>query len=86
MVFPHIDPTWSKKMVYELAEAYFLQIKHLQPTAVHLMGELTFCFILATLLEREGISCVASTTERMVEEVDAKKISRFTFVQFRPYF
>ena len=36
-------------------------------------------------LKRRGVRCVASTTERVVTEVDGKKVSEFHFVQFREY-
>lgn len=84
--FPNIEPTWSLDQVRQLAEEYLAKIKLLPPATVHLMGELTFCFTLASLLKSTGIPCVASTTQRIVEEVEGRKISTFTFVQFRPYF
>ena len=86
MEFPHIDPEWSRDKVQELAEKYLSKIKLMPPATIHLMGELIFCFVLAALLKSAGIPCVASTTQRVVEEVDGRKISTFTFVQFRPYF
>ena len=50
------------------------------------MGELTFCFSVVQQLKEKGVRCVASTTERVVEETDDnKKVSKFTFVQFREY-
>ncbi len=39
------------------------------------------------LLEKLGILCVASTTERIVtDNPDGSKTTVFMFVQFRPYF
>lgn len=39
------------------------------------------------LLEKRGILCVASTTERIVtENPDGSKTTVFRFIQFRPYF
>lgn len=84
--FPYIEPSWSLDQVRQLAEEYLAKIKLMPPATVHLMGELTFCFVLASLLKSIGIPCVASTTQRIVEEVDGKKLSTFIFVQFRPYF
>ncbi|WP_231999441.1 hypothetical protein [Prevotella melaninogenica] len=50
------------------------------------MGELTFCYYAVRLLKKAGIRCVASTTERIVEETeDHRKLVRFSFVQFREY-
>lgn len=84
--FPYIDPYWSYEEVAALAIQFSDDIEKEKPSAVHLMGELTFCFILARLLKDSGISCIASTTQRVVVEEDEKKISTFKFVQFRPYF
>ena len=53
---------------------------------VHVMGELTFCFSVVQQLKEKGVRCVASTTERIVEETaDNKKVTQFSFVQFREY-
>ena len=50
------------------------------------MGELTFCFSVVQQLKEKGVHCVASTTERIVEETaDNKKVTQFSFVQFREY-
>lgn len=84
--FPHIDPHWTMAEVEVLAESYIEKIAQMKPAAVHLMGELTFCFLLAQKLKNAGIPCLASTTERIVQEQGEQKISTFRFVQFRPYF
>ena len=57
----------------------------LQKNAVHLMGEFTFCFSLAGLLQKNGIVCITSTSERKVLQEGAKKIVEFNFVRFRAY-
>ena len=55
-------------------------------TVVHVMGEMTFTYNLANTLKEEGITCLASTTERnTIMTSDGKKISEFKFVQFREY-
>jgi hypothetical protein len=84
--FPHIDPHWTPSEVETLVDSYVEKIVTLKPSAVHLMGELTFCFLLAQKLKNAGIPCLASTTERIVQEQGDQKISTFRFVQFRPYF
>jgi RNase P subunit RPR2 len=89
MPFPNISPNATQEEIETLAQEYLEQIKNMaqhQQVTVHLMGELTFCFNLVQLLKREGIPCVASTTERIaVEAEDGSKTSQFKFVQFRPY-
>lgn len=83
--FPNITPTDSCENVYALAEDYLIKIKELNTGVVHVMGELTFSFALVSLLQKNGIQCMASTSERIVEVMDGKKIITFNFVQFRSY-
>lgn len=86
MEFPHIDPSWSKDQVYELAENYLSKIKLLPPATIHIMGELTFTYIFVNIAKKADISCIASTTERIVQEKHGQKLVEFWFGQFRPYF
>lgn len=86
MEFPHIDPNWSIEEVKALALNYFHQINEENPSAVHIMGELSFCFTLVTLLKGSGMHCIASTTERIVNQNGDQKISNFQFVRFRTYY
>ncbi|MGQ9799960.1 MAG: hypothetical protein ACUVRG_11875, partial [Ignavibacterium sp.] len=53
--------------------------------AVHLMGEFTFVYNLVNLLKKKNIKVIVSTTDRIVEESDGKKIVIFQFVRFREY-
>ena len=53
---------------------------------IHIMGEMTFTFRLVEKLKAAGIRCVASTSERVVQELsDGKKVVQFSFVRFREY-
>ena len=55
-------------------------------TTVHIMGEMTFTFMVVTRLKELGIRCVASTTERKVTyDSDGVKQTEFQFVMFREY-
>lgn len=83
--FPDIDPDMDAAQMQAFVQEYFETIQSLSPTAVHLMGEMTFTFALVQKLKAAGIPCVASTSHRKVEERDGKKIVQFEFVQFRPY-
>lgn len=95
--FPAIDPAASEKEVVKLAQKYLNEcLKKLtsndilisqqnEEHAVHIQGEFTFVYHLVNLLKTKGIKCVASTTERIVEENENKKIVSFKFVQFREY-
>jgi hypothetical protein len=85
MRFPNIPPELLGNELDDLVEEYLLAILKDKPKAVHLMGEMTFTFRLVTRLKAAGIACIASTTNRIVEERDGKKIVQFEFVQFRAY-
>ena len=85
MPFPAINPSMDQEKLHQLVQEYSETIQSLTPSAVHLMGEMTFTFALVQKLKAAGIPCVASTSHRKVEERDGKKIVQFEFVQFRPY-
>lgn len=52
----------------------------------HVMGELTLSFAIVGMLRAEGVVCVASSTERVVEILpDGRKASSFRFGLFREY-
>ena len=87
--FPYISPSATSKQVRKKAEVYFKKIIDLfknsknKSNAVHLMGEFTFVIYLYELLKKKGIPMVVSTTDRIVEEREGKKIVTFNFVKFR---
>jgi hypothetical protein len=92
--FPAIDPEWTTEQVAERAEEYAVKcLEKLkkasllnQPNAVHIMGELTFCFALVNHLKERGIVCIASTTKRnSVNLSEGKREMTFQFVKFRSY-
>lgn len=89
--FPDILPEWDTEQVKKEAERYMaICIARIveadeSNNAIHLMGESTFCFLLAQMLLKQGYHCIVSTTERIVEEKDGKKTSTFQFKRFRHY-
>lgn len=90
MPFPVIDEAGDEKYIATLADEYFNKIVKLSDTqsvVVHLMGEQTFSYALIKRLRERGITCVASTTKRIVkEEVPGKKSEViFQFERFRAY-
>jgi len=93
MNFPLIPPEWDESQVADLAQEYAERIvRRLNEAgggrhAVHVMGEMTFTCTLVRLLQRAGITCVASTSERIVEEdpTTGKKTSYFRFIRYRTY-
>ena len=86
--FPSILPDASEEEINALADEYLERIVSMAPKdriTVHIMGEMTFTFAMVERLKSMGIRCVASTTERVVEEHEGLKTSVFSFVRFRDY-
>jgi CRISPR-associated Csx2 family protein len=87
--FPMVDPEASYDDIRELAEQYvekILAFAENNKITVHVMGEMTFCYLVVTKLKEKGVDCIASTTERISEEItDGRKIIDFHFVKFRSY-
>jgi hypothetical protein len=85
LLFPQISPALDSASLDDLVNEYELKILQINPAVVHLMGEMTFTFRLVQKLKLRGISCVASTTLRITEQLGEIKTSHFEFVQFRNY-
>ena len=87
--FPNIDEKATESEIKRQAEKYLTIIKskgRIQDLTVHIMGEQTFCYALISILQKEGIRCVASCTERNVLINEAgEKVSTFHFTRFREY-
>ncbi len=89
MPFPQITPNAPNEELQMLAQEYVQRIMSFaksQIVTVHIMGEMTFTFIVVSRLKEKGIKCIASTTERKATyNSDGTKLSEFSFVQFREY-
>lgn len=91
MQFPNIEPHWDSNIINELATRTFKlileqKIEDGYEFSVHVMGEFNFVFALVSLLLKNNINCVASTTKRTVTLINKNiKNSNFEFVQFRKY-
>ena len=87
--FPMVDGQSSEDEVSQLADSYVAKIISMgkpEEITVHIMGEMTFTFMVVTRLKELGIRCVASTTERKTSyNADGTKLSEFSFVKFREY-
>ncbi len=86
--FPSILPDASEKVISKLVDSIVTKVHeydYKSALTVHIMGEMTFTYMMVQRLKSMGIRCVASTTERDVEEHDGKKTSEFRFVRFREY-
>lgn len=87
MDFPNVSPYDDEDYILSLATVYADKIcsYNVEKLVVHIMGEMNFTFALVKLLQKRGIDCVASTSERVVTEMGDQKISTFKFVRFRRY-
>lgn len=87
MPFPAIDPHITKEDILKYVCLYMQMIEDIREAemVVHIMGEMTFTHNMVNALKAAGITCLASTTERNMVMMDGKKVSEFTFVQFREY-
>lgn len=86
--FPVVSPEMNENDMHRLADKYAEQLLKVYgaKTTVHIMGEMTFTFMVVTRLKELGIRCVASTTERKVTyNSDGVKQTEFQFVMFREY-
>jgi hypothetical protein len=90
--FPMIDPLSNIYQIEQLVEEYEIKIRKMLSkdntgaSAVHIMGELTFCHALVNRLQQAEIICLASTTNReTVNNPDGTKTVKFGFVRFREY-
>jgi hypothetical protein len=88
LAFPTIQPDADEQAVSQIADQYVAMIRDIskdKSVTLHIMGEMTFVFKVVSQLNVLGITCVASTTERIAYETDAGKLSEFHFVRFRKY-
>lgn len=87
--FPNIDPTGDEAYIANLAEHYLHEIMDItnhDKAYIHIMGEMTFTHTLVNMLKNSNITCIASTTQRIVEErPNGEKIVTFRFERFRNY-
>ena len=89
--FPNIPPEYTTEQVQDLAIQYLHKCEELirttkKQSAVHITGEVTFCFALIQMLLRSGYTCLTATSKRDVKEGEnGEKIINFKFEHFREY-
>lgn len=87
--FPQVSPEWEEQEIEQLASNIVDEILDIYKgvsIAIHVMGEFTLCYSLISKFKSHGITCVASTTSRIVtENPDGTKTSTFSFIRFREY-
>lgn len=85
IAFPAVPPDADEKAIESLAETCMAQIP---PETSHVLvqGEFTLTVELVRRLQGRGITCLAATSTRNVEEdADGRRVSAFAFVRFRAY-
>lgn len=85
IAFPTVPPNADEKAIAALAEQCIAKIP---PETSHALvqGEFTLTVELVRRLQARGITCLAATSKRDVEEGgDGRRVSTFTFVRFRAY-
>jgi len=90
--FPNVNSMASEEEVMQLVQEYLHMVftREEEHIAVHVMGEMTFVFSFVKEAMKHDILCVASTSERIVNEWkddngDVRKDVIFKFCQFRQY-
>lgn len=89
--FPYVSTAWDTAEVAEAAERVVNDCLTILANtgpgrhAVHIMGEMTLSFAIVALLQKAGVLCLASATERIVRMEGPRQESYFAFVAFRAY-
>jgi hypothetical protein len=92
IAFPAIDPLDKLDVIKKMALNYastcidLLKKSRDAENAIHVMGELTFCYQFVKIMQQQNIQCIASTSERTVAYTQDGKVSLFIFQQFRNYY
>ncbi len=82
---PLINPRVSAEEIFNLAQKLLLSFPENIGCAM-ISTEYTFTFALVSLLQKNGITCVAATTERTIlKDKNGVKTSIFNFIQFREF-
>jgi len=85
IAFPAVPPDADEKAIEALAEECVAKVP---PETSHVLvqGEFTLTVELVRRLQSRGITCLAATSKRDVEEGSAgRRVATFTFVRFRAY-
>ena len=89
--FPQVDPTSSTQDIHTQADALAktwtekLKQDHHHISHALVTGEPIMSLYLSRALQAHNIKCYVATTERIAEEKDGLKTSRFQFIRFREW-
>lgn len=85
VAFPAVPPEAAAAEVEKLAEECMARVPR-EATLALVQGEFTLAFELVRRLQARGITCLAATSTRDVEDVaGGRRVSTFKFVRFRLY-
>ena len=75
------------QQLFELTKKINKKIKYYgKDITIHLAGEFTLCYALLKRFKEQNITCIASCTERNLEDNgNGEKVVKFEFIQFREY-
>lgn len=86
IAFPDIPCNATSAEVTDIADRYVSMITKYDNPTVHIMGEMTLTYAIVRRLRAAGITCLASTTSRIKQQLpDGSFISEFRFQTFRNY-
>jgi len=82
---PQIPSSEDENFVDKLAEEYIQKLQEMSANVVFLAGELSFVSSILrwAFTRKPNVHIITSTTERIVEEKDGVKISKFQFGRIR---
>jgi hypothetical protein len=88
--FPSVSPEWNEDEVEREAKKIIEGWRDAlagerRVSCAMVAGEPTMCTHLVRELQTLGVACYSATTERIVEESEGEKRSRFNFVRFRAW-
>lgn len=84
--FPETPTSITSSDISLMADTIVESIKKYDNPTVHIMGEMTLTYAIVRRLRAAGITCLASTTQRIKQQRDdGSFISEFVFQAFRPY-
>jgi hypothetical protein len=85
IAFPVVPAAADEKAIETFARECIARVPR-EATHALVQGELTLTVELVRRLQARGITCLAATSTRDVEEAnDGRRLSAFRFVRFRPY-
>lgn len=87
--FPMVSEEADKEVIFDLANQYIQQISSFgtpSEVTIHIMGEQTFCYYFISEIKKQGYTCIASTSKRIVnDKLNGQKEVTFSFCRFREY-